>query len=84
MSMNVGSMVLALLSRIRLYSFAIQNTLVNWIRSNERITTVRLQVKKGTATFVSIYAHTLYADKQVKTVFYSKLNLVNYPNMTIL
>ena len=37
---------------------------------NERITTLRLQTKKGTATFVSVYAHTLHSDEQVKYTFY--------------
>ena len=42
--------------------------------------------KKGPATLVSVYAHTLYADEQIKDVFYSRLNLIvkNYPNMTSL
>ena len=43
---------------------------------NECITTLCLQNKKGKATLVSVYAHTLYADEQVKDVFYSKLNLL--------
>ena len=42
----------------------------------ERITTLRLHTKKGTATLVSVYAHTLYADEQVNDVFYEKLNLI--------
>ena len=43
---------------------------------NERSTTLYLQQKTGTATLVSEYAHTLYADEQVKDVFYEKINLV--------
>ena len=41
---------------------------------NEHITTLRLHTKKGTSTFVSVYALTLYADEQ--DVFYLRLNLI--------
>ena len=43
---------------------------------NKRITTLRLHTKKGTSTLVSVYAHTLYSDEQVKDTFYEKLNLI--------
>ena len=43
---------------------------------NERITTLRLQTKKGRATLVSVYAHTLYADEQINDVFHLKLNFI--------
>ena len=43
---------------------------------DERIITLRLHTKKGTAILVSLYAHTLYADEQVKYVFYLKQNLI--------
>ena len=38
---------------------------------NERIASLRLHTKKGTATLISVHAHTLYYDEQIK-----KLNLV--------
>ena len=43
---------------------------------DERIITLRLHTKKGTAILFSLYAHTLYADEQVKYVFYLKQNLI--------
>ena len=60
--------------------FAVKNTLLQSVEvgsdGNERITTLRLHTKKGTATLVSVYAHTLYSDEQVKYTFYEKLNLI--------
>ena len=60
--------------------FSVKNTLLQPVEvgfdGNERITTLRLQKKKGTTTLVNVYAHTLYADEQVKDVFYSELNLI--------
>ena len=60
--------------------FAVKNMYLQHVEfgsdGNKRITTLRLQTRKGTATLVSVYAHTLYADEQVKDVFYSKLNLI--------
>ena len=41
---------------------------------NTRTTTLILYIKKGTATFFSVYAHTLYANSQIKNIFYDKLN----------
>ena len=32
---------------------------------------LRLHKMKGTVTFYSVYVHTLYADEQVKDVFYT-------------
>ena len=53
---NVGNMV----------GFAVKNTLLQHVEvdsdGNKRITTLRLQTKKETATLVNIYAHALYAD----------------------
>ena len=47
--------------------FAVKNTLLQSVEvgsdGNERITTLRLHTKKETATLVSVYAHTLYADE---------------------
>ena len=43
---------------------------------NERIATLRLHTKKGTATLNSVYEHTLYTDEQIKDTFYKKLNLI--------
>ena len=43
---------------------------------DERIITLRLHTKKGTAILVSLYAHTLYADEQVKDIFYEIINLI--------
>ena len=65
---SVGNMVLALLSRICFYSMW---KLIWW-----QCSTLSLQPKKGTATLVILYAHTLYAYGQVKYVFYSKTNFI--------
>ena len=53
---------------------------------NKHTTTLCLDTKKGKAIHVSVYAHTLYADEQVKYVFYEVLNLIvsKLPNMTSL
>ncbi|MEL6806088.1 MAG: endonuclease/exonuclease/phosphatase family protein, partial [Bacteroidota bacterium] len=60
--------------------FAVKNTLLRSVEvgsdGNERIATLRLHTKKGTATLVSVYAHTLYADDDVKDAFYERLNLI--------
>ena len=59
--------------------FAVKNTLLQHVEvgdGNERIATLRLHTKKGTATLISVYAHTLYTDEQIKDTFYEKLNLV--------
>ena len=60
--------------------FAVKNTLLQSVEvgsdGNERITTLRLHTRKGTATLVSAYAPTLYSDEQVKNNFYEKLNLI--------
>ena len=65
---NVANMELALLSRIRFYSMWKLDLLATNV-------TLRLHTKKGAATLVSVYAHTLNADEKIKDVFYSKLNL---------
>ena len=61
------------------FAFAVKNTLLQYLEvgsdGNERIITLHLHTKKGTSTLVSVYAHTLYSDKQVKYTFYEKLNL---------
>ena len=53
--------------------FAVKNTLLQSVEvgsdSNERIATLRLHTKKGTATLISVYAHTLYSDEQKKILF---------------
>ena len=60
--------------------FAVYNILLQCVEvvsdGNERITTIRLHTKKGIATLVSVYAHTLYSDEQVKDTFYEKLNFI--------
>ena len=60
--------------------FAVYNILLQCVEvvsdGNERITTIRLHTKKGTATLVRVYAHTLYSDQEVKYNFYKKLNLI--------
>ena len=44
---------------------AVRNTLLQPVEvrsdGNERVTTLRFKTKKGTATIVSVYAHTVYS-----------------------
>ncbi|MCP4267312.1 MAG: hypothetical protein GY777_17355, partial [Candidatus Brocadiaceae bacterium] len=60
--------------------FAVKNTLLQSVEvgsdGNKRIATLRLHTKKGTATLISVYAHTLYSDEQIKDTFYEKLSLL--------
>ena len=60
--------------------FAVKKTLLQYVKvgsdRNEDIATVRLHFKKGIATVISVYAHTLYTDEQIKDTFYDKLNLI--------
>ena len=68
--------------------FATKNTLLQSVEvgsdGNKRITTLRLHTKKRTANLVTVYAHSLYSDEQVKNTFYEKLNLIvsKLPNVT--
>ena len=68
--------------------FAIKNTLLHHVEvgsdGNKCITTLHLQTKKGTATLVNVYAHTLDAVEQFKGVFYSKLNFIENDHLVIL
>ena len=60
--------------------FVVKNTLLRSVvvgsDGNERITTFRILTKKGTATLISVYVHTLYTADEVKDAFYEKLNIV--------
>ena len=60
--------------RKHVVGFAVKNTLLQSVEigsdDNNRITTLRLHTKKRTATFGSVYAHTLYSDEQVKYTFF--------------
>ena len=60
--------------------FPIRNTFLQQVKfgsdGNERITILHLHNKKGRLTLVRVYAHTLYADEQVKDIFYEIINLI--------